>query len=358
MQLRRHENGHRSLHLRRPVGVSHLRRQRKLGGLSLILTSASLVLAGCVADGPSVLNPGGPRASRIADLWWFLFAIGTVVFLVVIALLFVGVFRAWRRQVEGREQSTGSGIAFIGVGVTITALITTAVFGFTLWTLAALAGPNEPSATTITVIGNRWWWDVRYPEAGVITANEIHIPVGEPVRVQLTADDVIHSFWVPELAGKLDLIPGRVNTFWLEADKPGTYRGQCAEFCGVQHAHMAFLVIAEPREDFDAWLQAQSQPAAEAAGPIVERGRDVFLTAGCAACHTVRGTEANGQVGPDLTHLASRQTLAAGTLDFSYGALSGWVADPQGIKPGAQMPNVRLTAEELSEVVSYLLSLQ
>lgn len=169
---------------------------------------------------------------------------------------------------------------------------------------------------------------------------------------------MIHSFWVPEISGKLDLLPGIANEFWIEADEPGTYRGECAEFCGIQHAHMAFLVVAEPRESFDLWLARQVEPASVAADPLIERGQDIFLTAGCAACHTVRGTDASGQVGPDLTHLAGRETIAAGMLENTLGNLMGWVADPQAIKPGNHMPNVPLAPEELEAVVAYLLSLE
>ncbi len=212
---------------------------------------------------------------------------------------------------------------------------------------------------TIDVEGNQWWWEAAYPGYDEVTANEIHIPAGEPVLVRLASLDVIHSFWVPELAGKLDLVPGQINELWIEAAEPGVYFGQCAEFCGVQHALMAFHVVADPPEEFAAWIAEQQEPAeAPLADSLVERGRDVFLSAGCIQCHTVRGTQATGQLGPDLTHLASRDWIAAGTLENTVGNLEAWISDPQAIKPGAKMPPTELDSEELQALVAYLQSLE
>jgi cytochrome c oxidase subunit 2 len=178
------------------------------------------------------------------------------------------------------------------------------------------------------------------------------------VHLKLEGDDVIHSFWVPSLAGKQDLIPGRVNELTIRAERAGIYRGQCAEFCGLQHAHMAFLVVAEPQDQFDRWVNAQRQPAATASGPEIESGRDTFLSKPCAACHTIRGTPASGTTGPDLTHVGGRKTIAAGLFETTRGSLAAWIADPQTLKPGNNMPMVPLTSEELRALSAYMASLQ
>jgi cytochrome c oxidase subunit 2 len=214
----------------------------------------------------------------------------------------------------------------------------------------------------IKVRGYQWWWQVSYvdpaPDRNFNTANEIHIPVGRPVRIELSAADVIHSFWVPNLAGKQDLIPGRNNVLTLTAAQPGIWHGQCAEFCGMQHAHMAILVIAEPAVAFDAWRDAQIQPAASPATPEQERGRAFFTSRACGACHTVRGTEAGGNIGPDLTHVGGRRYIAAGVLPTTRGSLAAWIADPQTIKPGNNMPLVPMPAEELKAVSAWLTALR
>lgn len=324
-----------------------------------ILTStaaAALVLAGCGAR-TSIVDPQGPRAARIADLWWLMLALAVAIFAVVLLLLLVALFRP--RRAEATESAPPGGRFFVPVaGVAIPAVILLILFGLTVWTLRALEAPAAPTALTVDVTGQQWWWEARYPGYDVVTANEIHIPASEPVLVRLASPNVIHSFWVPELAGKMDLIPGRINEFWIEAAAPGVYYGQCAEFCGLQHALMAFHVVADPPDEFAAWIEAQQQPAeSPLAGSIVEAGQDVFLTAGCIQCHTVRGTQATGQLGPDLTHLATRDWLAAGTLENTVGNLAAWVSDPQAIKPGAKMPPTTLDSEELQALVAYLQSL-
>ncbi|MBW3634141.1 MAG: cytochrome c oxidase subunit II [Chloroflexi bacterium] len=307
----------------------------------------------------SVLDPAGPRAARIAELWWVMFALGIAVFVVVMGLLLVAIFRGKRgSDTEERGPFTGTGFVALG-GAVIPFLILMIVFGATLWTLIALAEPEGPPGLTIEVAGHQFWWEVRYPDQDVVTANEIHIPTGQPVELKLIGADVIHSLWVPQLSGKLDLIPGKTNTLWLEADEPGEYRGQCAEFCGIQHAHMAFLVIAQPPNEFAEWLDAQREPSDEPApDSVVERGEQIFLGSACVYCHTVRGTNASGELGPDLTHLASRRTLAAGTLENNLGNLAGWIVDPQSIKPGNKMPATNLGSEELQDLLAYLMSLR
>jgi cytochrome c oxidase subunit 2 len=226
--------------------------------------------------------------------------------------------------------------------------------------IAELGG--KANAMTVEVTGNQWWWYVRYLNSDasriVVTANEMHIPVGRPVMIRGTSNDVIHSFWVPNLHGKRDLIPSRVTTEWIEADRPGRFRGQCAEFCGAQHAHMALWVIAEPEKDFEAWMNHQLQPAAAPATPELQQGQQVFLSHACVLCHAISGTPAAGQNGPDLTHLASRLTIAAGTLPNTKGNLGGWIADPQNIKPGNHMATVFVKPDELEPLLDYLGSLK
>jgi cytochrome c oxidase subunit 2 len=227
------------------------------------------------------------------------------------------------------------------------------VYALSLGTMRAIRGQGSDEVV-IDVIGHQFWWEVRYPNQEIVTANEIHIPVGEPVALRLTSADVIHSFWVPELHGKLDLTPGLTTHLLLQADQPGEYRGQCAEFCGVQHARMGLLVIAGTRADFDAWVARQQLPAAPPTDEVAIAGQQVLLGSSCVYCHTVAGTNATGTLGPDLTHLASRRTLAAATVPNTRGHLAGWIIDPQAIKPGNKMPPTNLSAEELLALLAYL----
>lgn len=245
--------------------------------------------------------------------------------------------------------------------VAVTAVILVGMTLLSFFSNRTLAGIAGEDPMMVRVTGRQWWWEIRYedgqPSNIVTTANELHIPVGEPVRLMLVSNDVIHSFWVPSLAGKLDLIPGQQNVLDLKADKPGIYRGQCAEFCGMQHAHMGIVVIAQAREEFDAWRQAQLQPAREPQGDEQRKGHDLFMSRPCVMCHKISGTKAGGTVAPDLTHLASRTSLAADTLKMSRGNLAAWIIDPQGIKPGAHMPVMDLSGDELNAVLAYLESL-
>lgn len=249
----------------------------------------------------------------------------------------------------------------VSAAVLVTAAI---VGGFTVASYVTTRNISSSNADemVIKVRGLQWWWGIEYfgatPAERFETANEIHIPVGRDVRVQLEGLDVIHSFWVPSLAGKQDLIPGRPNELKIRAERAGIYRGQCAEFCGMQHAHMAFIVVAEERAQFDQWTAGQRQPAQVSATEEVTAGRQVFLSRQCAACHTVRGTEASGKTGPDLTHVGSRKYIAAGLFETTRGSLAAWIADPQTLKPGNNMPMVPLTPDELRSVSAYLASLK
>jgi cytochrome c oxidase subunit II len=242
-------------------------------------------------------------------------------------------------------------------GIVVPGAILAATFVLSLGVLDDLAAAPEEPDLSIEVVAHNWWWEVRYPN-GAVTANEIRIPAGESVELELPTADVIHSFWVPELQVKKDHIPGSDNRMWVEADRPGRFRGQCAEFCGLQHAHMAFFVVALPAEEFDDWLVAEAEPGAEPESPEAERGQEIFATSSCAGCHTVRGTTAEGELGPDLTHLADRETIGAGLLPLSAESLADFVADPQDDKPGVSMPPSELTPEEVDAVVAYLMELE
>jgi cytochrome c oxidase subunit 2 len=208
----------------------------------------------------------------------------------------------------------------------------------------------------ITVIGHDWWWEIKYPN-GAVTANEIHIPAGQRVNISMTSADVIHSLWVPQLGPKIDLIPGRTTHAWLKADHPGQYRGQCAEYCGLQHAHMAFFVIADAPADFNAWVTNTAKPATAPGSALATQGQNVFMSNTCIGCHAIKGTQASGLLGPDLTHMATRTTIGAGTTPLNANMLAAWILNPNRFKPGVTMPPTTLTSEDLTALVTYLLSL-
>lgn len=324
-----------------------MRSAQKLGVITL-----GLLLVGCTERTPAVLQPQGEAAAQIEGLWWLLFGLGTVVYLLVLGLLLFALFRRRFQTWQTVGEANGRKLIWLG-GIILPAFILTVTYGFTLNVMRNLGlTANDPLVVEVT--GHQWWWDVRYPEQNVVTANEIYIPAGEAVRFQLTSADVIHSFWVPELHGKMDLIPGITNTWELQADAPGEYWGLCAEFCGTQHAKMLFLVVAVPPEQFETWLEAQSQPAASPATEAAQAGQTIFMETGCGECHAIRGTDAAGDLGPDLTHLASRLTLGAGSVSNNRGNLAGWVADPHGIKPGSLMPTSGLSGPELQSLIAYL----
>jgi cytochrome c oxidase subunit 2 len=305
-----------------------------------------------------MLDPQGPGAERIARLWWLMLAISAVVFAVVVGFLVVALARRRGDPDRSAEQPRwGDRLVILG-GVVIPSVILISVFAVSLRDLGALAGARDPEALRVEVEGNLWWWEVRYPDTGAITANEIHIPSGEPVILELTTRDVIHSVWAPELQAKLDMIPGRTNTLTIEADEPGVYRGQCAEYCGLQHARMAFYVVAHESTEFDAWLRSETDDRAEPATAAAREGERIFLTSSCAGCHAVRGTAADGDLGPDLTHVAARDRLAAGTIPNDRPSLERWISDPQSVKPGAEMPESELTPSELEAVLAYLEGLE
>jgi cytochrome c oxidase subunit 2 len=319
----------------------------------------------------SYLSAAGTRADRILPLTWYLLWVAVAVCIIIAALLWIAV----RRNPSAAASRTESPqsikdvplvrgtdpLRWITLGVSVSAIPLVIALVWTMVALANTSGPPSNPALVLDVTGHQWWWGVRYdsaePAQVFSTANEIHIPVGETVLVRLHGGDVIHSFWVPKLTGKTDTIPGQVNLSWIRADRPGLYRGQCTEYCGYQHAHMSLEVIAESRAAFDQWRAAQLAAAPAPTTPDQERGRQL-VEYRCGLCHQVRGTLAGAISAPDLTHIASRRTLAAGTLLNNPGNLSGWIEDPQAVKPGALMPNQFLSAQELSDVRAYLETLQ
>jgi len=315
------------------------------------------LLSACDDDAPSLLEPRGPGAERVADLWWLMLWIATGVFLVVVGMLAAAIFRG----LYGKEATRGDvswGEPFIVIaGVVVPALILSFLFVLSLRDMRALSAPESESDLTVEVVGHDWWWEVRYPN-GTVTANEMHIPVGQPVLFKVRTGDVIHSFWIPQLQVKVDMLPEKVNELWVEADEPGRYRGQCAEYCGLQHANMIFYVIAEPRERFDEWLASETRPRETPAIGSARVGETVFLNGSCAGCHTIRGTDATGDVGPDLTHIGTRETIAAGVLDNTRSDMELWLRDPQHVKPGATMPPTELSPSELQAVLDYLQGLK
>lgn len=328
--------------------------------LALLLSALFLLLllSGCgvLEDSPSTLTPQGPGAERIAFLWWLLFGLGTAVYGIVILVLLVALFRT-RTSEHSRWRQYGKYLLFFG-GIGLPLAVLPVVYGFTLNTMSQLNRTAEADELVIEVIGHQWWWEVRYPQYDIVTANELHIPVNRPVQLRLTSADVIHSFWVPELHGKKDLIPGQINEFWIEANAAGVYRGLCAEFCGIQHAKMLFVVVAEADETFASWLANQQLPALPPETELAQAGYEIFMETGCAECHVIAGTPADGDLGPNLTHFAGRLTVGAGIAPNNRGYLAGWIANPHGLKPGNLMPASDLSGPELQALLAYMETLQ
>jgi cytochrome c oxidase subunit 2 len=312
---------------------------------------AAIALAGCRAGhDQSVLHPAATPAAHIAWLWWAMLGVLGAVTVAVFVLLALAVGRR-----AGASPPGGASRFVVVGGLVMPALILVPLLVASLVTSRALQRPETD--LTIEVIGHMWWWEVRYPDDGIVTANELVVPAGRPVRLVLSAKDVIHSFWVPSLHGKMDLLPDHPNTFWIEAARPGRYRGQCAEFCGVQHARMAFHVEALAPAAFAAWRAARAKPLPAPASPVTARGREVFRATGCGACHAIRGLS-TGTQGPDLTHMGSRPSVGAGTRPNTPDELARWIRDPQADKPGNHMPASALSEADLQAVAAYLASLK
>ena len=313
------------------------------------------VLSACNAP-LSALDPRGPVAGALAETWWVLLVGGAAIFVLVMALALYAVFRSYakRLKVDGNFLIVAGGVALPVAA--LSALLLYAV------QVGRRVHMTPPDALRIEVIGRQWWWEVRYPDhPGAVTANEIHIPVGRPVVIEVVSADVIHSFWVPRLAGKVDVLPEQRNRLWLQADAAGVFRGRCSEFCGAPHAHMSKLVIAQPQADFEVWLARQQRPARAPASPAQQRGLAAFEAHRCYECHSIRGVKMppHGDLGPDLTHVGARRTLAAATLANTTENLRAWVGNSQKIKPGNFMPPVdEADPDTIADLVAFLQNLK
>lgn len=315
------------------------------------------------------LHPAGPAAAHIEHNFAVIFWITSTVYLLVLTGLVYIVAR--RRHtlslmpepLETTEASDRMATHAVGAAIGITVLLLFVMLLSSFRTIRRLGRMNEEQALTIDVYGHQWWWEVQYPNEHepyrmVITANEIHLPVGTPIRIHGTSRDVIHSFWAPNIQGKRDLMPGYNTDVLMQVDQPGRWRGQCAEFCGLQHAHMSFSMVAESQKDFNNWMTGQAQSAVAPANSQTQHGQQVFLSHACVMCHAIGGTTAASRVGPDLTHLASRSTIAAGTLPNTVGNLGGWIINAQSIKPGSRMPPNPLSGPDLQDLLAYLETLR
>jgi cytochrome c oxidase subunit 2 len=309
----------------------------------------------------SAFDPHGPIARSIATHGWWLLLISIAVYLVVMIAFFIALGRR-RRETDDLPETDARLTRNVSIAVALTVVILVGIAASSVVAGRGIYSPSGAGAVTVDVVGHQWWWDFQYhdvtPSDVFTSPNELHIPVGVPVVIKAMSTDVIHSFWVPNLMGKRDLIPGIVTNTWIQADEPGVYRGQCAEFCGHQHAHMALNVVAEPMDTFQAWIRHQREPAMEPATDEERRGKEVFLQSTCVTCHAIRGTDAGSHVGPELTHVGSRLMIAAGTLPNARGHLAGWIANSQSIKPGNRMPPNALAADDLQAVLAYVRSLR
>ena len=316
-----------------------------------------MLLAGCGSQ-TDILHPAGPGASDVASLWWWMLG-GCSFGLAFVTALLVAAYVRRRSMGPGREPGERAGwivILTLGVGVMVAGLVTL----FVVADIFVIRGTETPAAAaagtklTVRAVCHLWYWEFDYPGTPAVTADELHIPARTTVLVQVRSADVIHSFWVPELNRKMDAIPGQDNAVELYADHPGVFRGECNQYCGLQHAHMGFLVFADTPAAFRQWLARQSAPARATASP----GERVFMQGPCSSCHAIRGTPANAHVGPDLTHIASRTTLGGVTIPNTPAELARWITSSQSIKPGNQMPNVALGGAKLRELVAYLETLK
>jgi cytochrome c oxidase subunit 2 len=331
------------------------------------------LLAGCkeTSSGEAALDPAGPQALWLANLTWLFIWVCVVVWVLVMIALFVGLYRrrggrgdaADLTVIEPDEAGERRRWTVVSACIFLTVVVLFGLLFADFTTGRRIHRTSEASDfVSIKLVGHQWWWEVHYKDAvasnTIETANEIHVPVGKPVCVELNSGDVIHSFWVPNVQGKKDLVPGHPTTVWFQVDRPGTYYGECAEYCGYQHAQMRLMVVAEEPAKFDQWLAASRELAPEPSTDAQRRGQLVFTRSTCAMCHAITGTDAGGRVGPNLTHIASRTRLAAGAIANVRGHLAGWIVDPQTIKPGARMPQNNLAPEDLRDLLDYLESLR
>lgn len=321
--------------------------------------SLSLLAVAEPTENLSILAPVSPQAASIRDLFLLLLAVTGTIFVIVEGMLLLCIFRFRRRHGDTTEPPQIYGSKPIEVAWTLAPVIIVFVLFMVVFRTSAevrRVGPPPADALRVRVIGHQWWWEYRYPDLGIITANELHVPVNRPIVFELQSADVIHSFWIPRLAGKTDVVPGRTNTTWFTPEKEDLFLGQCAEYCGTQHANMMLRVVVESAEKFDLWTAEQQKPAIE--DPRVNSSRAYFFTLACQNCHNIRGTPAKGTFGPDLTHLMSRQTLVTGMVPNDAANLTIWIDNPDRIKQGCLMPSMHLSKAQVQDVVNYLLTLK
>lgn len=345
------------------------------GGRWLLVSFSMLAFAAGCAGNQSALSPGGVQASRIYNLWQVFAWVTAAVYVLTMAWVIIAFTRRPRHREEPVSplddkpltspdpRSEARGQAVVWGLITVTTVILFGLLVGDFYTGRQIHTlPNEGNELSVKIIGHQWWWEVQYEDATasnfVTTANELHIPVGTPVGIKLDAADVIHSFWVPNLNGKKDMVPGHPTMTWIRADKPGTYVGQCAEFCGLEHAKMRFTVIAEPRDQYDAWIAAHRQTPPPPTDSIAQRGQQVFLSSSCVMCHNIQGTPAKSRLGPDLTDIGGRKTIGAGWLPNTPENMGEWISHTQDVKPGVRMPPTTMPADDLHALVTYLESLK
>lgn len=322
--------------------------------------AAGLLLIGASACAAPIdsFNPVTGRGRAISDLFVVTLVLSALVFLLVVGVLAYVLVR-FRSRADAPEPPQIHGNTRLEIGWTIAPLLLLVVLFFMTVQTQRIVEAEAPGALRIRVIGHQWWWEYQYPELGLITANELHLPVGRPIKLELEGADVIHSFWVPQLGWKKDTIPGKTNDIWAEFDQAGVYDGACTEYCGTQHAWMRVRLVAEPADQFDAWARQQQQPSPAPSNETTRRGQAVFLQNTCVNCHAVAGTPANARVGPDLSHFGSRTTIGSGVLDNTPENLRRWLAEVQRVKPGALMPNYNILPEDdLRALVDYLEGLE
>lgn len=323
-----------------------------VGGLLLAALGPGLALAAP----PSPLNPATTKAAASSNFYWFALTIATIIFVLVEGALIYAVIRFRQRKSDEIPRQIHGNNTLEIIWTIIPALTLIIIFIFMFRTMRAIAAV-PPNALKVVVTGHQWWWEFEYPDLGIVTANELYVPEGQPISLELHSENVIHSFWVPRLSGKTDVIPGQTNTTWFMADEAGTYRGQCAELCGAQHANMNFLVVARPKAEFQQWVEQQQQQPEPVTG-LAADGEQTFLTGQCIACHTVEGTIAQGQIGPNLTHFASRSVMAGLVLENTPDNVKRWLTDTQAVKPHNLMVINPLSQQEIDALVAYLTSLK
>jgi cytochrome c oxidase subunit 2 len=334
----------------------NVRSKYRLGAALVGALAATTLLAGCV-NNATFIDPQGPVALAESNLFWFIFYVATFVFIAVTSVLLISIVRFRARPGLPAPRQLHGNTTIELIWTVVPSLILFSVLGITIYTLFSIGEPANANALTVRVIGHQWWWEFQYSDnGGFTTADEMHIPVGRVVHVELRSNNVIHSFWVPQLGGKRDVVPGRLNRLIFTADTPGEYRGQCAEFCGVSHANMGMRVIVDAPDAFARWVAAQKAEPAEPAGLAAE-GKAIFSASACVGCHTIRGVS-SGALGPDLTTFGSRHTLAAGLLPATVENVAAWLKNPPALKPDAKMPALGLTDDQARAVATYLIGLK